>query len=251
VTPAAAIAAHELVVHLGGRTVLSDVSFEIPDGSALAIVGPNGSGKSTLLRAMLGLLPAAGGRVRIFDREPRALPPEWIGYVPQVKTMDRTFPGVAVELVVTGLTRRWPWRVRGVQRERAVAALDEVGAAALADHALATLSGGELQRVYLARALVRRPRLIVLDEPASGLDPTGEERMRAALHDYRTRLGATVVIVTHDLQTALAEATHVLLLRGRQVSFGTPSEALAAPALREAYGVTAEHVLGGPGAAHA
>lgn len=246
-----AIGAHDLVVHLGGRTVLSEVSFEVPEGSGLAIVGPNGAGKSTLLRAMLGLVPLAGGRVRVLDHDPSQLRPEWIGYVPQVKTMDRTFPGLAVELVVTGLTRRWPWRVRGADRERAVAALDEVGAASLADHALATLSGGELQRVYLARALVRRPRLIVLDEPASGLDPTGEARMREVLREYRTRHGATVVVVTHDLQTALAEATHVLLLRGRQVSFGTPREALAESALREAYGVMSEHVLGGPGSAHA
>jgi zinc transport system ATP-binding protein len=224
-----------LAVRFGDHRVLEAVTFEVPPGAFVAVVGPNGSGKSTLLKVCLGLVPPEAGRVRLHGQEPGRVPPEWIGYVPQVKTFDRTFPALAVELVITGLRRRWPGRLDG-GRERALAALERVGVADLAFRPSGRLSGGELQRVYLARAVVRQPRLVFLDEPATGIDVVGEADMYRLLDDYRRDTGATVMMVTHDLEAASHHATDVLLLNRRQIGFGTPEAVLNEDCLRRAFG---------------
>jgi zinc transport system ATP-binding protein len=231
-----AIETNRLGVRFGDVAALSEVSLALPAGSFLAILGPNGSGKSTLLKVLLGLVPPGGGRVAIFGRAPDAVPADWIGYVPQVKTLDRTFPALALELVANGLRRGWPGRLTADEKSRALAALERCGAAHLATRSLGRLSGGELQRVYLARGLVRRPRLVVLDEPASGIDAVGEADMYRQLDAYHHETQATVLMVTHDWEAAYHHATHVLVLSGRQVAFGTPDTALTDTVLRRAFG---------------
>lgn len=223
-----------VIVRFGDQYALRDVTFQAPPGSFVAILGPNGAGKSTLVKAILGLVTPTEGRVRVCGRMPERVDPAAVGYVPQVKTLDRTFPCRAFELVQTGLHRRWPLFHRG--RDEAVAALARVQADHLADRQLASLSGGELQRVYLARALARVPRLVVLDEPATGVDATGTAGFYDLIEAYQRERGATVVMVTHDLSVASHHASHVLLLNNRQVSFGPPSRALDERCLREAYG---------------
>src|SRR5690606_18737787 len=176
--------AHGVTVQFGDATVLQDVSFDLEVGRFLAIVGPNGSGKSTLIRVLLGLVTPQKGHVALFG-QPAGAHPERIGYVPQLKTFDRTFPATALELVVTGVRRSWPGQVPGPERRGAGAALSRVGAGQLGRRPWARLSGGELQRAYLARALVREPDLVLLDEPATGVDYLAEHDLYSLLEDYQ------------------------------------------------------------------
>jgi len=231
-----AVEVRDLSVRLGERTVLEQVSFALPAGAVLAVVGPNGSGKSTLLRTLLGLVPASAGSALVLGYSPGEGPPSAIGYVPQIKTLDRTFPGTSIDLVVSGIRRRWPWRISREERQRALTALELIGAQGLADQAVAELSGGELQRVYLARAAARAPRLIMLDEPATGIDMIGEESIYRFIDACRSEGAVTVIIVTHDLSVSHHHATHVLLLNRRAVGFGSPSAILTEDALGRAYG---------------
>ena len=232
-----------LCVQFGDHRALDDLTLEIPEGSFVAVVGPNGAGKTTFLKALLGLIPPSAGHIHIFSRPSAAVPAQWIGYVPQIKTMDRRFPALAIELVLTGLNRQWPWRT-AAGREQSMRAMDQVGASHLAGRSLGRLSGGELQRVCLARAIVRRPRLVMLDEPATGIDAVGEADMYRTLETYQKESGATFIMITHDWHTATHHADHVLLLNRKQISFGPPAIALAEDNLRRAYGhIGHEHRL--------
>jgi zinc transport system ATP-binding protein len=231
-----AIEVHNLSVRFGDYNVLDGLTFSLPAGAFLTIIGPNGGGKTTLLRTILGLRSPAAGRVTVLGRSPERLEAGWIGYVPQLKTLDRRFPARAVELVATGLLARWPGRLSTAQRREATAALEQVDGARLAERPLAALSGGELQRVYLARAMVRRPRLILLDEPAAGMDVSGEADLYAILEAYQKTSDATVLMITHDWDATHHHASHVLVLNRHLISFGPPGEALAEEHLERAYG---------------
>ena len=233
-TPALGVS--DLGVHLGGHAVLEGLTFEAAPGDFVAVVGPNGGGKTTLIRVMLGLVEAHTGSVHVFGRPPAAVDPALVGYVPQVKGLDRSFPARALDLVLTALRRRWPFRSGQDDRARAREALRRVGAEPLADRSLATLSGGELQRVYLARALVRRPRLVLLDEPATGIDMAGAADLYDVLEADQDERETTIVMVTHDWNAAYHHATRVLLLDGRQVGFGRPEAVLTDAGLRDAFG---------------
>ncbi|GAA5334429.1 MULTISPECIES: metal ABC transporter ATP-binding protein [Thermus] len=229
-----ALEVEDLSVRLGEFWALEGVSLKVPEGAFVAIVGPNGAGKSTLLKALLGLVPFRG-RVRVLGRSLAEADPRWFGYVPQIKAFDRTFPALAVELVATGLLGRWPFRLSPSVRAEALRALERVGAEGLAERPLGRLSGGQLQRVYLARAFVRRPRLLLLDEPATGVDRAGEVDLYRYLEAYQQESGATVLMVTHDWEAA-HHASHVLVLNRRVVGFGPPERALSEECLRQAFG---------------
>jgi zinc transport system ATP-binding protein len=231
-----ALQARDLTVRFGDYLALEDVSFSLPAGAFLTIVGPNGGGKTTLLRVFLGLVEPTGGQARAWGMPPDRLAASGVGYVPQIKTLDRLFPARAVELVATGLAPSWPWRLGGERRAQALAALERVGASKLAERPAARLSGGQLQRVYLARAIARHPRLVLLDEPAAGLDAGGEADLYAILEGYQRQSGATIVMITHDWDAVHHHATRVLLLNRRLISFGAPSEALAEHYFERAFG---------------
>lgn len=216
--------------------MLENISFETDAGDFVAVVGPNGAGKTTLLRVLLGVVHPLSGRVTVNGNSPQNVTPDTIGYVPQVKTLDRTFPAKAIELVLTALHRRWPFRERSEGRSRALTALERVGAGPLASRSLGTLSGGELQRVYLARSLVREPEVLLLDEPATGIDLAGASDLYEVLEEDQHKRGTTVLMVTHDWNAAYHHATNVLLIDGTQVSYGPPSIALDEDCLREAFG---------------
>lgn len=232
---APALHLHDVTVRFGDATVLERVRFDLDPGRFLAIVGPNGAGKSTLVKVALGLVTPTRGHAALFGLHAGSAP-ERVGYVPQLKTFDRTFPATTEELVVTGLRRRWPARVRVAEREVARAALLRVGAEHLAGRQLARLSGGELQRAYLARALVRRPALVLLDEPATGVDFLAEHDLYDLLEGYQGDTGATVVMVTHDLTAARFHADRVVVLNRRVHGFGTPDEVLCDACLQQAFG---------------
>lgn len=176
---------------LGSQRALEDVSLDVPEGTLHAVVGPNGGGKTTLLRALLGLVPFSG-EVRV------AAGP--IGYVPQSLALDPALPITALDLLAL-MRRRGPafWPVGRRTREEALRALEATSAAGLADRLLGELSGGELRRVLLAQALVPKPALLLLDEPAANVDEDGARLLEGLLERLVKDDGVTVLLVEHDL----------------------------------------------------
>lgn len=226
---------HRVSVRFGAVMALEDVGFDLDRGQTLAIVGPNGAGKSTLIRVVLGLVRPLRGHAAILGKN-AGVDPRRIGYVPQLKTFDRSFPATALELVVSGARMRWPALVSVGERELAHRALAGVGAGHLLGRPLAGLSGGELQRVYLARALIRRPDVVLLDEPATGVDFLGEHDLYDLLESYQEDSAAAIAMITHDLTAARYHSDRVLVLNRRTHGFGTPAEVLTDDCLRAAYG---------------
>jgi zinc transport system ATP-binding protein len=220
----------------GDIIVLEDLNFEIPENSFVSVVGPNGAGKTTLMKILLGLIQNYKGEVKIFGKSPTEVEPQKIGYVPQIKTMDRSFPALSIELVASGLIRRWPWTVKGIEKEKSLNALSMVKAEHLAYRPITELSGGELQRVCLARSIVRNPKLVVLDEPATGIDAIGEADLYNLLEAYQKNSSATILMITHDWHVAHHHSDYVLLINRKQVSFGYPEVALSENNLRTAFG---------------
>lgn len=244
-----AIEARNLSVRFGDFVALEPMDLIIPAGSYVTVIGPNGSGKSTLLNSLLGVQRPTSGTVRLFGHAAADTPASAVGYLPQLKTLDRTFPAVTLELVVSGIRQSWPWRVRPAERERALAALEQTGVASLADRPISALSGGQLQRAYLARSLVNRPKLLLLDEPGAGMDVAGEAGMYHLLEEYQRATGATVVMVTHDWEGARAHATHALLVDRGLVAFGPAVDVARPDRLLELFGHAGHvHATHGDGA---
>ena len=225
-----------LGVRLGPRQVLEGVSFSAEAGDLVAVLGPNGSGKSTLVRALVGLIEPSQGHLVVLGSAPGSSAAGRIGYVPQIKSLDRTFPALALELVVSAHRNSWPGPLRRADREWGLAALERAGAAHLANRQVSRLSGGELQRIYLARAIAQDVKLLILDEPESGIDAAGTSDLYEQLDAFREHSSGTVILVTHDWDAALHHASRVLLLKGRQIAFGPPTEALSESNLRAAFG---------------
>jgi zinc transport system ATP-binding protein len=219
-----AVAMKDVTVRFGNVTALENISFETAPGAFVAILGPNGCGKTTLLKTIIGLIRPDSGTVTVFGKSPGELSGMEIGYVPQTKHLDRSFPAQAIEVVATGILGRWPVRLAGSLRQQALEALHATGVAHLAERQVSALSGGELQRVYLARSFVRSPRLLLLDEPAAGMDIAGEAAMYHLIEGYLKGHQATVFMITHDWEGARLHASHVLLLNRSLMDFAPPHE---------------------------
>lgn len=218
-------------IEIRGRTIIDDVSFWIPKGEFVCLCGPNGAGKSTLLKAILGLLPVAAGRIRIGGQTVDEAHHK-IGYVPQRKGFDRDFPARAVDLIVAALRGKWPVRIREDEREKAKAVLDKIGGRRLLDKPLAGLSGGETQRVFLARALITDPSLVILDEPTAGVDARG----RAELLELMTTISRSdelaAILVTHNLAAVAQTAERIVYIEaGKLLCWGLPGELLGQSSL--------------------
>ncbi len=225
-----------VTVTYNGRPALEDVTFSVLEGERIAVVGPNGAGKSTLFRVIVGLLVPERGRVEVFGCDPfRCRAP--IGYVPQREDVDLSFPVTVADVVMMGRIRemgwlRWPSRR---DREAVRRALEEVGLLPLADRSLNELSGGQLQRAFIARALVQEAPMLLMDEPFTGVDVVSEEAILELLDRLRERR-VTVLLATHDLNLAASRFDRVLLLNGRMIAYGPPGEVLCPAILRQAYG---------------
>lgn len=220
--------------------VLWDVSLTVPPGSLMGVVGPNGAGKTTLLRAILGLLPPASGRIRVFGASYDAQR-DRVGYVPQRGSVDWDFPTHVLDVVMMGLYGRLGWfrRPGAAEREAARTALDQVGMVDYANRQISQLSGGQQQRVFLARALVQDADLYFLDEPFQGVDATTERTIMDRLQALRAD-GKTAVVVHHDLHTVEAYFDHVLLLNKRAIACGPVEDVFTNEALRDTYGGSVE-----------
>ena len=194
---------------------LEDVTLRVLAGERLGILGPNGGGKSTLLKLTLGLLASQVGTVRVLGRSPtEARRAGLIGYVPQRPESELAMPMSVREMVTLGWSWKLaPWRrVPGEVKDRVERLLGLVGAAEFGDRAIGKLSGGQLQRVLIARALVAEPRILVLDEPMVGIDAPGQQKFAELLARVHRELGLTILIVSHDLRAIAAGTDQVACL---------------------------------------
>jgi ABC-type Mn2+/Zn2+ transport system ATPase subunit len=221
----------------GGRTLaLRAATIVIEPGGFVGAVGPSGSGKTTLIRALTGRCRVRRGTVRVFDEPVRpGRPSRGVGYVPQIETVDTSFPITVEQVTLQGLGgRALPWPTRA-ERRIVAELLDRLGLRPLATRAIGELSGGELQRAFLARALVRRPRLLLLDEPTSGVDLKTRHDVLHLLGDLHAD-GITILLTTHDLNFVAAHLPRVICLAGRVVADGTPEQVLRPDVLHATYG---------------
>ncbi|MEF3169263.1 MAG: metal ABC transporter ATP-binding protein [Deltaproteobacteria bacterium] len=229
-----AVTFENVTLELGGVSILDNVTAVVPMGSCTAIIGPNGAGKTMLLLSLLGEVPYKG-RIHIAtDVNSGGLR---IGYVPQRLTFDRGMPISVMEFLVMGIQKRPLWF--GINRELANRSLDLlhlVRAEHLAGRKLGALSGGELQRVLLALALEQDPGLLVLDEPAAGVDFQGEHVFCELLDELRASRGFTLLMVSHDLATVTHHATHVICLNRKVAAEGPPRQTLTHANLMAIFG---------------
>lgn len=214
------IAARGLGLRRDGRSILENVDFSIERGEIVTIVGPNGSGKSSLLRALIGAMEPDAGRVE-------RMPGLRIGYVPQKLHIDPTLPLTVRRFL--SLPRRWP-------RAALDAALAQAGTADLARRQMTDLSGGQFQRILLARALLGNPHLLILDEATQGLDQPGAASFYRQIEAVRAELGCAVLMVSHDLHVVMAASDRVLCLNGHVCCEGTPEVVADAPEYRALFG---------------
>ena len=212
-----------LSVKVAGRLLLDDVNLEINAGEIVTLIGPNGAGKSTLLRAIIGAQPIAGGKI---TRKPGLR----IGYTPQKLHLEKTIP-ITVSRFLS-LAGHLP---KGARAK----VLAQAGVEDLRDTQMADLSGGELQRVLLARALLQEPDLLILDEPTQGLDQPGEARFYKLLAEVQHETGVAVFMVSHDLHVVMAESDRVICLNGHVCCTGAPAQVSADPAYQALFGARA------------
>lgn len=210
----------DLSIRLGGKTILAHVDLKIDQGEIVTIVGPNGSGKTSLLRAILGATRSSQGSIRL-------KPGLRIGYVPQKLHIDQTLPMSVLRFL------NLPTRIAP---DAARSALDQAGAAEYQNAQMTDLSGGQFQRVLLARALLNDPELLVLDEPTQGLDQAGSAAFYRRIEDVRRTLGCAILMVSHELHVVMAASDRVICLNGHVCCHGTPEQVASAPEYRALFG---------------
>ena len=218
------------------QRVLTDVSLRIMPGDFLGLLGPSGSGKTTLLRTVLGAVDIYEGEVLVNGVSTAKKRPR-VGYVPQLETIDWNFPVTVQEVVMMGRTmenRLFPW-YRKEEKDLAADMMGRLGILDLADRHIRELSGGQQQRVFLARALISSPRLLLLDEPTSGVDIKTRDDVMHLLHDLNHE-GVTIVITTHEINAVAVHLPWIVCLAGRILAEGPPSEVITTEILKLTYG---------------
>ena len=223
---------------------LKGVDMEIEDGEFLGLIGPNGSGKTTLIRVILGLVKPDRGKVEVFGVAPDRLGAKHhlVGYVPQRSQGDWSFPVSVIDVVMMGRYGRIGLfkRPSAADRDAAMQALEDVQMQDLARRQLAELSGGQQQRVLIAQALATEPKLLLLDEPAAGVDAYGEERFYELLKGLKEQQGLTIVIVTHDSAVVSAHVEKLACLNQTLYTHASPAEVITAGTLEKVYGCEVE-----------
>jgi ABC-type Mn2+/Zn2+ transport system ATPase subunit len=220
----------------GQKTILRDLSFQIPHGANVAVVGPNGAGKSTLFKSLVGLLPLQTGQVLIHG-EPLGAHDDCVAYIPQREEVDWKFPVTVEDVVMMGRYGQRSWLSRPSKHDKQVVknSLEQMGIANLANQSIGQLSGGQQQRVFLARAISQEPHILLMDEPFTGVDVTTQETTLNLLSRLREK-EVTMMISTHDLNLAASRFDYVLLLNHKLIAFGKPQEVFAKENLSQAFG---------------
>ncbi len=211
-----------LTLGYGSKTVIENLSFTVNKGDYLCIVGENGSGKSTLMKTILRLLKPLAGTIKTGD----GLLPDEISYLPQQTDVQRDFPASVSEIVLSGCQSRCGKRpfYNREEKQLALAAMEKLGITALARKCYRELSGGQQQRTLLARALCAAQKMLLLDEPVTGLDPLATEEMYELIEELN-KDGITIIMISHDIEAALKHATHVLHIgNGGACFFGDVKE---------------------------
>lgn len=221
------IAVEGLIIRDGGKVLLDRVDMSVSPGEIVTVIGPNGAGKTTLLRAIIGALPPSKGRVR----RAKGLR---IGYTPQKLAIERTVPITVERFLSVGA------QIAPGDRARA---LERTGVGDLRSAQMADLSGGELQRALLARALMRDPNLLILDEPTQGLDQPGEAGFYRLIEEIRADTGCAILIVSHDIHVVMRSADRVICLNGHVCCEGAPSSISTDPNYLRLFGGRADATL--------
>jgi zinc/manganese transport system ATP-binding protein len=237
----------EAAVTLGGRAIWQGVNLTVQPGEFLAILGPNGAGKSTLLKAMLGLLPLSAGTISVLGK-PARRGNAAIGYVPQRRHFEADVHVRGRSMVQLGLTgRNWGVTVPFLQPHQArenrrlvSEVIELVGATAYADRPIGELSGGEQQRLLIAQALVRRPRMLVLDEPLDSLDLRNQQGIAGVIRRISRETKAAVLLVAHDINPILSAVDRVVYVAHGQVAIGAPEEVITTETLSRLYATPIE-----------
>jgi zinc/manganese transport system ATP-binding protein len=248
--PDEALRADHLEVGYDGHSIWSDASFTVRRGEFVAVIGPNGAGKTTLFRLLLGLIRPAGGDLRVFGVPPNRGNPK-IGYVPQNHVVDRDTNVEALQLVRLNYAdprrrRGWRWLPNvtptsfRAEREATGEALRSVGAVELGGKALGAMSGGELQRIFLAEALVAHPEMLLLDEPLANLDLRRAKELVELVHTLVRTRHVTTLLVAHDINPLIRCLDKVIYVANGRVATGPPAEVLTTESLSALYGVPVE-----------
>lgn len=219
---------HHLGARIGAYDVLDDISLKLKEGEILAVIGPNGAGKTTLVKALLGLIPYRGTV-------------SWksglrFGYVPQRLDFERNFPITVEEMFLLRMEELPFWWGRKASDEKILKLLDSVGLGQALKKLVGELSGGELQRVLIAYALAGNPDVLFLDEPASGVDIHGEEKVRRLISGFVEKEKLSVVIISHDLDIVYRQADRVICLNQKMVCEGLPVDILTPEVLERVFG---------------
>lgn len=232
-----AIEFDKVTLTYGGRRVLSDVSFSIPQGAFVGLLGANGAGKTTMLRAILGLIKPAGGAISVLGKPPTRGNAD-IGYMPQARRAlnDVGISGLDFVLSAAG-GHRWGWPVpSSAEKEAAWKALEAIGASDLARRPLGELSGGERQRILIAQSLIGNPQLLLLDEPLISLDAGHQRAIIDLVHEIGERLGIAVLFCSHEINPLLRAVDRVLYLGNGKAAIGSVDEVISGPVLSKLYG---------------
>ncbi len=238
----------DLSVRYGATVALSNADFSVEKGDYVGLAGPNGAGKSSLIKAILGLVPVSSGSVKVFGQEMGFGFSGWrrIGYLPQTAAaMNQIFPATAAEAVRLGALagKGFPRRLTSADAAAADRMMKKLNIHDLRDRPVTELSGGEQQRVFLARALVNDPELLILDEPSTGLDPEAREDFFSLVHRLNLEKGVTVIMITHDTGQIGHYAKKLLYVDKKVVFYGSFGDFCLSPEAEKKFGEFAHHLI--------
>ena len=220
----------------GNRQAVDDINFTVKSGERVAIIGPNGAGKSTLFKAIVGVLPFNAGHISIYGEDCHSSHSN-VGYVPQQSAIDWSFPASVFDVVMMGRSRHIGWfRLPGKDdRDIVRDILEHLSLDRLSKRQISELSGGQRRRVFIARALAQDTRIMVLDEPFTGVDQTAEQEIIDTL-DILTNHGITILLSTHHMENVALHFDKLLILKGKVLAYGAPADVMTPDNLTRAYG---------------
>lgn len=227
-----------LFVMYGKQKVLKDLSFEIEQGDYVGVVGPNGAGKSTLIKVLLELEEKDSGEIEFF------IDKNEIGYLPQISVINHNmFPASVAEIVSTGLLakKKFPKKINKMDMKKVEDVLGKLKILNLKDKKIGDLSGGEQQRVFLSRALVDSPKILILDEPTSALDPKIRNEFYELLNELNHEWGITIILISHDVSTIGKYTSKMLYLDKTLIFYGSYSEFCESKEMTEYFGFNSQH----------